>query len=37
VLSPDAAPEPPSETRFQTAWRETRDARRQAPLIPLPL
>jgi len=30
TLSPGAAPEPPSETRFQTAWRGTRAARRQA-------
>jgi len=37
VLSFGAAPEPPGETRFQTAWRGTRPTRHQAPRNPLTL
>jgi len=37
VLSPGGFEATPSETRFQTASRGTRAAKRQAPLIPLPL
>ncbi|QCE11584.1 hypothetical protein DEO72_LG10g2817 [Vigna unguiculata] len=37
ALSPDAAPEPPSETRFQTAWQGTRAAKHQAPRSTLTL
>jgi len=37
VLSPSAALEPPSETRFQTSWRGTRIAKHQAPRNPLNL
>ena len=35
VISPGTALEPPSETRFQTAQRETRAAKRQTPRSPL--
>jgi len=35
AISPGAALNPPGETRFQTAWRGTRTARHQAPLLPL--
>jgi len=35
AISPDVAPDSPGTIRFQTAWRRTRAARCQAPLIPL--